>query len=164
MFGYADRNSWILNGIAFVAAIGAGVPLPLMDLVFGKFTTLFVDFGRGSISPSEYRAEISKYTLYFVYLFIAKFILVGTHCSHHMPISSQLIVSLFQVYIHTVCISIAAIRTTRNLRVDIVKSLLRQEIAFFDSAESASPSVKVTTTANLVNQGISEKSANPTCP
>lgn len=35
--------------------------------------------------------------------------------------------------------------------------MLRQEIAFFDSKDAGSPSVKVTTTANLVNQGISEK-------
>lgn len=62
-----------------------------------------------------------------------------------------------QVYVHTVCISIAAIRTTKALRVDILTSLLRQEIAYFDSPDSVSPSVKVTTTANLVNQGISEK-------
>jgi len=71
-----------------------------------------------------------------VYLFVAKFVLV---------------------YIHTVCISIAAIRTTKALRVGFLKSLLRQNIAFFDSDEAGSPSVKVTTSANLVNQGISEK-------
>lgn len=71
-----------------------------------------------------------------VYLFVAKFVLV---------------------YIHTVCVSIAAIRTTKALRVDFLKSLLRQNIAFFDSDEAGSPSVKITTSANLINQGISEK-------
>ncbi|KAF2164599.1 hypothetical protein M409DRAFT_24994 [Zasmidium cellare ATCC 36951] len=136
VFRYADRQSWILNGIAFVAAIGAGVPLPLMDLVFGQFVTAFVDFSQGRYSPDQYMNQVVKYTLYFIYLFVAKFVLV---------------------YIHTVCVSMAAIRTTKALRVDFMTSLLRQEIAYFDSKDAGSPSVKVTSTANLVNQGISEK-------
>lgn len=136
VFRYADRTSWILNVIALFAAIGAGVPLPLMDLVFGQFVTAFVQFSQGRYSRDEYMDEVVKYTLYFIYLFIAKFVLV---------------------YIHAVCISMAAIRTTKALRIDFMRSLLSQEIAYFDSKESGSPSVKVTSTANLINQGISEK-------
>lgn len=34
---------------------------------------------------------------------------------------------------------------------------LRQDIAYFDTVGESSPSVQVTTTANLVNQGIAEK-------
>lgn len=136
VFRYADRTSWILNGIALAAAIGAGVPLPLMDIIFGRFVTVFVDFSQGRLPSSQYMDEVRKYSLYFVYLFVAKFLLV---------------------YIHTVCISMAAIRTTKALRVDFMTSLLRQEIAYFDSKDAGSPSVKVTSTANLINQGISEK-------
>jgi hypothetical protein len=35
VFSYADRTTWALNIIAFIAAIAAGTLLPLMDLVFG---------------------------------------------------------------------------------------------------------------------------------
>lgn len=48
-------------------------------------------------------------------------------------------------------------RTTKALRVHFLAQLLRQDIAFFDSNKSGPPSVQVTTNANLVNQGISEK-------
>ncbi|KAF2821176.1 P-loop containing nucleoside triphosphate hydrolase protein [Ophiobolus disseminans] len=136
VFRYADRKSWILNIVAFVAAIAAGVLLPLMDLIFGKFVTTFTGFAIGTISPAQYRSEVNKFTLYFIYLFIAKFA---------------------TVYIHSVCISIAAIRTTKALRIDFIKHVLRQNIAFFDSDAAASVTTQATTSSNNVNTGISEK-------
>jgi len=54
-------------------------------------------------------------------------------------------------------ISTNAIRVTKALRVDFLKQALRQEIAFFDLSEAGSISGHVTTNANIVNQGISEK-------
>lgn len=74
--------------------------------------------------------------MYFVYLFIAKFVLT---------------------YIHSFCVSLAAIKTTKALREHFLQTLLRQEITFFDSKDAGSPSVKVTTNGNLVNNGISDK-------
>lgn len=75
-------------------------------------------------------------SLYFVYLFVAKFILT---------------------YVHTVTISLAAIWTTKALRIHFLQSLLRQDIAYFDSKDTGSPSIKVTTNGNLVNNGIADK-------
>jgi len=68
--------------------------------------------------------KVDYFTLYFVYLFVAKFVLV---------------------YTYSLGASIAAIRTTKALRLDFLQSLLRQDISFFDSKEGGSPSVKVTT-------------------
>ncbi|KAK2672972.1 AAA ATPase domain [Fusarium oxysporum f. sp. vasinfectum] len=151
VFTYNDRLGWILNSIAFVAMIAAGTILPLMDLVFGKFINVFTDFATGVLSPAGYRSEVSKYrycllaivcirkltidSLYFIYLFIAKFALT---------------------YLWTILVSIAAINTTKALRVDFVRSTLRQEVAFFDSPSSSIPG-QITTNGNLINQGISEK-------
>ncbi|EAT87066.2 hypothetical protein SNOG_06002 [Parastagonospora nodorum SN15] len=136
IFTYADALSWTLNIVAFVAAIAAGVLLPLMNLVFGKFVTSFTGFGTGAISAATYRADVNKFTLYFIYLFVAKFALV---------------------YIHSVCISIAAIRTTKALRVDFIKHILRQNIAYFDSESIASVTTQATTNGNNASNGISEK-------
>jgi ATP-binding cassette subfamily B (MDR/TAP) protein 1 len=136
IFKYADRMSWILNITSFIAAIAAGTLLPLMDLVFGKFVSTFTGFALGTISPAQYRSEVSKYTLYFIYLFVAKFALV---------------------YIHSVAISIAAIRTTKALRIDFIEHTLRQNIAFFDLADTGSVTTQATTNGNNVNNGISEK-------
>jgi ATP-binding cassette, subfamily B (MDR/TAP), member 1 len=56
-----------------------------------------------------------------------------------------------------VCVSVAAIRTTKALRVDFLQSTLRQNIAFFDAAESGSISTQAVVNGNNVNNGISEK-------
>ncbi|KAL1651601.1 hypothetical protein SLS61_005263 [Didymella pomorum] len=127
---------WLLNAVAFIAAIAAGTLLPLMDLVFGKFVTAFNGFSVGTISSADYRSQVNKYSLYFVYLFVGKFACV---------------------YVHSVLISIAAIRTTKALRIDFIKHILRQNIAYFDSDAAASVTVQATTNGNNVNNGISEK-------
>lgn len=48
-------------------------------------------------------------------------------------------------------------RTTKALRIDFVKQILRQNIAYFDSDAAASVTVQATTNGNNVNNGISEK-------
>ncbi|KAF2495468.1 multidrug resistance protein 3 [Lophium mytilinum] len=136
VFGYADSTSWVLNIVAFIAAMAAGVLLPLMDVIFGKFVTTFNDFAVGKSTTAKFQGDIRTLSLYFVYLFIGKFCLT---------------------YIHTLLISVSAIRTTRALRIDFLKHTLRQNIAFFDSSEAGSTSVQVTTNGNEVNSGIAEK-------
>ncbi|KAF4438147.1 putative ABC multidrug transporter, partial [Fusarium austroafricanum] len=126
IFSYVDRSSWVLYSTAFIAAIGAGAALPLMNLVFGRFVTTFNGFASGGVNPDDYMAEVSRY-------------------------------AFLLIYTHTVLVSIGAIRTTKALRMDFLESLLRQDMTFFDSEETGSPSVKVTTNGNLVTNGISER-------
>ncbi|KNG46830.1 multidrug resistance protein 1 [Stemphylium lycopersici] len=96
VFTYADRASWMLNIIAFIAAIAAGTLLPLMDLVFGKSVHLCYDVER-------------------------------------------------------------SIAESLALRLDFIKHILRQNIAYFDSDDAASVTTQATTNGNNVNNGISEK-------
>ncbi|KAF7560030.1 hypothetical protein G7046_g4121 [Stylonectria norvegica] len=135
VFTYNDRKGWLMNSVAVFCMITSGTLLPLMDIIFGKFINVFNDFVAGKLSPAGYRHQVGRYSLYFVYLFVARFILT---------------------YIWTVLISISAIRTTKALRVDFVRQTLRQEISFFDSP-SSSVSGQITTNGNLINNGISEK-------
>ncbi|KAF7559914.1 hypothetical protein G7046_g4252 [Stylonectria norvegica] len=136
VFTYNDTIGWISTAIALICMVASGVLLPLMNLVFGKFVTVFNGFNTGEKTPDEFRAGINHYTLYFVYLFIAK---------------------LGLVYIWTTLISINALRVTRSLRIDFLKHTLRQEIGFFETSEHGSVSTSLNTGGNLVNQGISEK-------
>ncbi|PHH60177.1 hypothetical protein CDD81_2063 [Ophiocordyceps australis] len=135
VFTYNDSKGWLMNAVAVACMIGAGAMLPIMDIVFGRFVDVFNDFAIGKLNAADYRSQVSKYTLYFVYLFIAKFGLT---------------------YVWTILINITAIRTTKKLRVDFVRQTLRQEVSFFDSP-SASVSSQITTNGNLINNGISEK-------
>lgn len=136
IFTYTDKLGWLLNIIALIGAIISGALLPLMNLVFGKTVTTFTDFGTGKISPAEFRSQSTKWTLWFIYLFIAKFCLT---------------------YIWTVAINIAALRTTKSLRIDFLRQALRQDIAFFDQSSNGAIAIQVSTNGNLVNVGIAEK-------
>jgi len=107
-----------------------------MNFVFGRFVTVFNNFAIGVSTPDDFRSSINEYTLYFVYLFLAKFVLT---------------------YLWTVLFSANAIKIIRSLRIDFLRHTLRQEIAFFDSSEGGSVAGHITTNASLVNQGISEK-------
>ncbi|KAI9654359.1 MAG: hypothetical protein M1821_006675 [Bathelium mastoideum] len=136
IFAYTDRTGWILNFIAFIAAICSGALLPLMNLVFGKTITTFTDFGTGRISPDEFRSQTTSWTLWFIYLFLGKFCLT---------------------YIWTVALNISALRTTKSLRIDFLRQALRQDIAFFDQSSNGAIAIQITTNGNLVNVGIAEK-------
>lgn len=136
IFSYTNTTGWILNLIALVAAIFSGALLPLMNLVFGKAVTSFTDFGTGKLSPDEFRSQCTSWTLWFIYLFIARF------CS---------------TYIWTVALDISALQTTKSLRIDFLRQALRQDIAFFDQASNGAMAIQITTNGNLVNVGIAEK-------
>jgi ATP-binding cassette subfamily B (MDR/TAP) protein 1 len=136
IFKYTNTTGWILNFIALIAAIMSGALLPLMNLVFGKTVTTFNDFGTGKISPQEFRSQSTRWTLWFIYLFIARFCLT---------------------YIWTVALNISALRTTKSLRIDFLRQALRQDIAFFDQSRNGAMAIQITTNGNLVNVGIAEK-------
>lgn len=135
IFTYASTVDRILYALGFAGAIAVGAALPLMTLVFGASTAEFNQQAAGQDS-SEFTSNINSLILYFVYLFVARFV-IG--------------------YLGTLFICIAAARTTCSLRKDFMDKLLRQEVAHFDKANSGSAATQVTTNGNRINQGIAEK-------
>ena len=112
-----------------------------MTIIFGQFTAKFTNFTsniRNEQAAAQFRQDVNNFVLWFVYLFVARF---GV------------------VYIGNVCVSIAAIRTTRTIRKTFLEKTLRQEIWHFDKQSIGSISSQVTTNGNRINQGIAEKLA-----
>jgi ATP-binding cassette, subfamily B (MDR/TAP), member 1 len=109
-----------------------------MTLIFGQFTTKFNNFSSGVTTPDEFRQDVDHQVLWFIYLFGARFVIT---------------------YVANVCVTIAAIRTVRALRMAFLESTLRQEVWHFDSQSIGSAASQVTTNGNRVNQGIAEKLA-----
>lgn len=138
VFKFSDRLDVILYVTSLLAAVASGAALPLMTLVFGQFTTDFNNFAAGRSSADEFRNRVDNFVLWFIYLFVARFVLT---------------------YFTTVAISIAGIRTTRALRKAFLESTLRQEVWHFDKMDNGSAATQVTTNGNRVNQGIAEKLA-----
>ncbi|KAI9875401.1 MAG: hypothetical protein M1823_007486, partial [Watsoniomyces obsoletus] len=106
IFRYADRLDWALYGIAALGSIASGATLPLSTLIFGQFTTKFNNFSTGQSSPDQFRSDVDKQVLWFIWLFIARFVIT---------------------YISSIAVTIAAIRTTRSIRKVFLESTLRQE-------------------------------------
>jgi ATP-binding cassette, subfamily B (MDR/TAP), member 1 len=96
-----------------------------MTVVFGSSTTTFSNYGSGAPGAiDQFHHKINHLVLWFVYLFVARFVLG---------------------YIGTLCVCIAAARTTKALRKHFLEKLLRQEIAHFDIKGGGAVAGQVTT-------------------
>jgi hypothetical protein len=62
VFSYNDTIGWISTSIALICMVASGVLLPLMNLVFGKFVTVFNAFNTGEKTPQEFRKDVNHYT------------------------------------------------------------------------------------------------------
>lgn len=133
---YANSTDHLLRICGFLAACGAGAALPLMTIVFGGMVNDFNDFGAGKSSMDEMYDNISNNSLWFLYLFIGKFVLV---------------------FIHTTCFRITAIRATKALRQDFVVALVRQDIAYFDNCSPGIVATTISNNADIVETGLGEK-------
>ncbi len=99
-----------------------------MTLVFGSSTRSFNDYAVGQGNSQQFQDEINYLVLYFVYLFVGRFV-IG--------------------YVATLCICVAAARTTNSLRKAFLESLLRQEISHFDMQGNGSAATQVTTSTSF---------------
>ncbi|KMU78211.1 leptomycin B resistance protein pmd1 [Coccidioides immitis RMSCC 3703] len=61
------------------------------------------------------------------------------------------------VYIHTTCFTITAVRGVRRLRLEYIKAILRQDMAYFDTYTPGSVATRISNNANLIQNGLSEK-------
>ena len=98
--------------------------MPLMTLIFGSSTSSFNNYAQGQASRSSFQDTIYGLVLWFVYLFVGRFV-IG--------------------YISTLCICIAAARTTNSLRKAFLEALLRQGVSYFDMQDNGSTATQVTT-------------------
>ena len=133
-----SRLDKLLIVLGVVFAIGAGVPFPLIGIVFGQ---LLDDINSASCSTdadagASLQSGITTKILYLVYITIFNFI---------------------ALYIHTACWSLVGERLVRRLREQYFESLLRQEIAFFDGLPSGEISSHLSEDLEIIQTGTSEK-------
>ncbi len=62
VFQYNDRTGWVMSAFACLFMIASGSLLPLMDVVFGQFVTVFNNFVTGKTTADDFRAGINHYT------------------------------------------------------------------------------------------------------
>ncbi|PHH82567.1 hypothetical protein CDD82_5587 [Ophiocordyceps australis] len=141
---FASQPTWLdisLVMLGTLAAIAAGVPFPLMGLLFGQLVddmngvTCAVDTGQNA--PSSYQSAITDK--------IVKTVIIAA-------------VSFVLVYVYVVCWNIVSQRLAQRLRLRYVSALLRQPPGFFDSHASAGEvSSRLEGDIAAVQAGTSEK-------
>ncbi|KAI9155465.1 ATP-binding cassette multidrug transport protein [Paramyrothecium foliicola] len=136
IFSYGTPTTYALQAIAIVAACGSGVALAMVNLVLGNFITLLSGSSSGQGVPDDFMSQVSKQSLYFVYIGIARFVLV---------------------YIYSTAMTYTALTLGVNLRHDYMRSALRQDISFFDLGSAGSISMQATSNGRLIQSGTSEK-------
>ena len=80
LWSFASPLDVLLRVLAGLAAAGSGTAEPLMAIIFGNLVNLFN--GNPPVSPEEFRSQVNKNSLYFVYLFIGKFAVSGPFLSN----------------------------------------------------------------------------------
>lgn len=136
LFRYATRNDMIIMFVSAFCAIAGGALLPLMTVVFGSLTTTFKEWFSHQISEGHFNSELSRFSLYFLYLAIGEYVFV---------------------YIATAGFLYTGEHISGKIRENFLQAILRQNIAFFDQLGAGEITTRITADTNLVQDGISEK-------
>ncbi|KAI4203067.1 MAG: hypothetical protein LQ350_002115 [Teloschistes chrysophthalmus] len=130
---------YLLLLIGLLAAIAAGIPFPLLGIIFGQ---LVDDFNSNAcnasqqINKSGLESGVGQKVLPMVYISIGNFV---------------------AIYIHTGCWSLFGERLVGRLRRQYFKNLMNQEMAFFDTLPAGEVSTRLTTDMETIRMGTSEK-------
>ncbi|CAL5405665.1 unnamed protein product [Camellia sinensis] len=138
MFQYADRTDKLLMALGTLGSIGDGLQVPLMMFVLSKVIN---DYGKHNTSGSVSYSNVNMSALRLFYAAIG----VG-----------------LSAFVEGLCWARTAERQTSRMRTEYLKSVLRQEVGFFDTqAADSSITFQVITTissdSNSIQVTIGEK-------
>ncbi|KAJ5369082.1 uncharacterized protein N7496_008842 [Penicillium cataractarum] len=140
VLSYTTPKDRVVLAIALICSIGSGVPLPIMNIVFGGLVGEFSSYFTpgSSTTEADFKASVSRLSLYIVYLFIAKFTL-----------------TYFSMY----CFRVISLRVSAALRLEYMNSLFAQPISKLDQVSVGTVVNAITTLSNSIQQSISDKLA-----
>ncbi|OAQ98250.1 hypothetical protein LLEC1_00776 [Akanthomyces lecanii] len=130
---------YALLAFGVLASLAAGVPFPIMSMIFGQ---LVDQLNSASCAASEQKpvtsqeSAISDKVLLTVYIAIANFILL---------------------YVATGAWTVFGERLVRRLRYAYLQSLLRQEVAFFETCPAGEVAARLDGDLSTIQAGVSEK-------
>ncbi|KIW29284.1 uncharacterized protein PV07_05109 [Cladophialophora immunda] len=136
LFRYASRQEICILALSASSAVVSGAVQPLMTLVLGSLAGRFTGFQAGSAATSDFNHQLSRLALYFVYLGIGSFV---------------------AVFIAIQGFSFAGEAITRRTREAYLQSIMRQNIAFFDSIGAGEVASRISGDMNMIQDGISQK-------
>jgi ATP-binding cassette subfamily B (MDR/TAP) protein 1 len=137
LYRYATAKDKFILVLGLISSIIVGAALPMFTLVFGSLTQEFTDFFTSpNPDPETFQSKINHFTLYFLYLGLG-IIVFGV-------IDTYIFVERGEVL-------------TGRIRENYLKSVLRQNIAYFDHLGAGEVTTRITNDTNAIQEGISEK-------
>ncbi|KAM0310755.1 hypothetical protein ACHAO8_007810 [Botrytis cinerea] len=132
----ADKGTLLLG---VICSIAAGVPFPIIGVLFGQllddFNAATCSESSGSSSDGD-QSDINSKILIIVYLAIAQFVLI---------------------YLHLSCWSLHGARLAQRLRERYLQNLLRQEPSYFDNLPPGEVASRLNGDVQTIRSGTSEK-------
>ena len=136
LFRYATKKDHFIIAVSLLCAIIAGAITTMPALFIGLLIGAIQDNWSGGAAPDATSKELTRFTIYFVYLFVGE---------------------LVTCYIATVGFIRTGIILSSRIREQYLSALLRQNIAFFDNIGAGEIATHITADSNLIRDGISEK-------
>ncbi|KAI3400275.1 hypothetical protein diail_3656 [Diaporthe ilicicola] len=138
VFTYAKKWDLVLMVAAAVASLAAGVTTPLMNVIFGRLVGNFTSFGTpgSSTTQAEFEQRLNFQVLMIFVLFLVRF-----SCN----------------YVSKFCFRLIGIRISAAIRLHYLSCLLSQTVHVLDSMPPGAAAGTITSTANVLQIGISEK-------
>ncbi|CAB4489205.1 unnamed protein product [Rhizophagus irregularis] len=138
LYRFASKRDWLIMIIGTIFAIISGAAIPITTVIFGEMINYFTNFQKGQISNANFLDKVNYYALFFVYLAIIVF---------------------FSTYIYMAAWVYTGERLTRQIRERYLRSILRQNVAYFDKLGAGEVTTRITSDTHLIQDGISEKVA-----
>ncbi|TDL23269.1 P-loop containing nucleoside triphosphate hydrolase protein [Rickenella mellea] len=153
LFRFSTKLELFMNAVGILGAIAAGAAQPLMSLIFGNLTQVFVNFGTTlqDFNPNDptsvsnydsaranFRRIAAKDASYLVYIGLGMFVCTFTY---------------MYTWVYTGEVN------AKRIRERYLKAVLRQDIAYFDTIGAGEIATRIQTDTHLVQQGSSEKVA-----
>uniref|UniRef100_A0A0E0L5B3 MDR-like ABC transporter n=1 Tax=Oryza punctata TaxID=4537 RepID=A0A0E0L5B3_ORYPU len=132
LFKYADRTDVALMLVGTIASLASGMSQVIMTIIFGQMVDAF-----GKSSPGNILHQVNKAVLYFVYLGIGS----GIVC-----------------FLQVSCWAVTGERQATRIRSLYLKTILRQDMAFFDKEMTTGQVISsISADTTLIQGAIGEK-------
>lgn len=136
LYATSKPFDYFLIVLGTVGAIGAGLSLPILTILFGSLINAF-NPSSTNMSSEELTSEINKICLQFIY------VAIGTAIASYLEVAAWMLLS---------------VRLTNRLRERYLQSALRQEVAFYDTAATTGVLLQgLNEDANAVQTATGEK-------
>ncbi|KAN0064553.1 hypothetical protein ACQY0O_002181 [Thecaphora frezii] len=138
LYRFADQTDYLLLVIGIVAAIGAGVPLPLIGILFGQLIDSFNadSCANGNDDAGDFTSSVNTKVKLVAIIAAVNFVLI---------------------WIYTTCWSNLGERLVRKMRERYLGSVLRQDMAFFDQMKPGEVGTRLSADLLTIQNGTSEK-------